>query len=133
MTDLRRCVAMRGGRLDVLWGQDETITCALGMGVLGGVGSTYNWYYGCGGARARAMCWAPHERFAGGRYAGLYAKIFAAFARGDLVGANVLIDWCGGAPGVRVRGATTRACRVVSGRLTSSMCATRSLADFCPA
>ena len=49
-----------GGRFDVLWGRDEMLLGALGMGAEGGVGLTYNVI-------------AP-----------LYVKQIEAFRRGDL-------------------------------------------------
>jgi len=39
---LQACLAFDGGSCDILYGNDETLTAGLGMGVKGAIGSTYN-------------------------------------------------------------------------------------------
>jgi N-acetylneuraminate lyase len=60
LDDYRRCLALEGGRLNVLFGRDEMLLAGLALGAQGGVGSTYNYA-------------AP-----------LYVGIMDAFARGDM-------------------------------------------------
>jgi N-acetylneuraminate lyase len=40
--DCKKCVQLENGRFDVLFGRDEMLLTALGFGVRGAVGSTYN-------------------------------------------------------------------------------------------
>jgi N-acetylneuraminate lyase len=56
---LQECLALEGGRFDVLFGYDELLLAALALGARGAVGSTYNYA-------------AP-----------VYRAILAAFERGD--------------------------------------------------
>jgi len=64
LADVARCVALAGGRFDVLFGLDEMLLPALSVGCRGAVGTTYN--------------------FAGR----LYRRILDAFDRGDLEAAR---------------------------------------------
>lgn len=57
----QRCLEWEDSRVDVVWGQDETLLGALAVGARAGIGSTYN-------------IAAP-----------LYNRLIAAFERGDLV------------------------------------------------
>jgi N-acetylneuraminate lyase len=43
LMDYRRCLDFENGRFDVLFGRDEMMLAALGMGATGLVGSTYNY------------------------------------------------------------------------------------------
>ena len=42
LDDYKRCLEIEDGRLDVLFGRDELLLSALGLGARGAVGSTYN-------------------------------------------------------------------------------------------
>ena len=42
LMDFGRCVALEGGRFDMLFGRDEVLLSALALGARGAVGSTYN-------------------------------------------------------------------------------------------
>lgn len=61
---LQSCLAFENGRYEILFGTDEILLAALGLGVQGGVGSTYNYA-------------AP-----------VYRRIYDAVARGDGVTAR---------------------------------------------
>jgi N-acetylneuraminate lyase len=54
------CLAVEGGRFDILWGVDEVLLGSLALGARGAVGSTYNFA-------------AP-----------MYRRMVTAFERGDL-------------------------------------------------
>lgn len=64
LMDYQECLALDGGRYDLLFGRDEILLAGLVLGARGGVGSTYN-------------CAAP-----------LYLDLMAAFDRGDLATAR---------------------------------------------
>jgi N-acetylneuraminate lyase len=66
LMDYRRCLAFDHSRYNLLFGRDEMMLAALGMGATGLVGSTYNYI-------------AP-----------LYHRLIAAFNRGDLPAAQDL-------------------------------------------
>lgn len=60
LDDFRRCLALEGGRFNVLFGRDEMLLAGLALGATGGVGTTYSFA-------------AP-----------LYRRIMDAFARGEM-------------------------------------------------
>lgn len=64
LDDLAECLACHGGRFDVMFGRDEKLLAGLEVGVVGAVGSTYNFA-------------AP-----------VYQRLIAAYQRGDLDGAR---------------------------------------------
>ena len=64
LMDFQQCLAVDGGRYDILWGTDEALLGALAVGAVGAVGSTYNYA-------------AP-----------VYHKLMAAFQAGDLAAAR---------------------------------------------
>ena len=66
LMEFQLCRQLADGKLDILYGRDETLICGLALGVVGGVGSTYNFM-------------AP-----------LYLKIIESFNAGDLEKANIL-------------------------------------------
>lgn len=66
---LQRCLAVAGGALDILYGNDEMLLAALAFGVRGAVGSTYNLI-------------AP-----------IFHRLLRAFDRGDLAGARAEQLW----------------------------------------
>ncbi len=66
LMDYAQCVALDGGRFDMLFGRDEILLCGLTLGARGAVGSSYNYA-------------AP-----------LYTRLMAAYAAGDLEAARGL-------------------------------------------
>lgn len=64
LMDYHRCLSLRGGRFDMLFGRDEILLSALVLGAKGAIGTTYNFA-------------AP-----------LYLRIIEAFERGDLATAR---------------------------------------------
>ncbi|HUT32368.1 MAG TPA: dihydrodipicolinate synthase family protein [Planctomycetota bacterium] len=64
LMDYHRCLTLRGGRFDMLFGRDEILLSALVLGAKGAVGTTYNFA-------------AP-----------LYRRVVAAHERGDLAAAQ---------------------------------------------
>ncbi|HEY3376825.1 MAG TPA: dihydrodipicolinate synthase family protein [Armatimonadota bacterium] len=64
LLDFQACLALDGGRFDMLFGRDETLLAGLALGARGAVGSTYNFA-------------AP-----------LYTRLLTAFHAGDLAAAR---------------------------------------------
>ncbi|HEX5272359.1 MAG TPA: dihydrodipicolinate synthase family protein [Gemmataceae bacterium] len=64
LVGLQECLAVRGGRFDVVFGYDEMLLAGLALGVKGAIGSTYNFA-------------AP-----------LYLRLLRAFESGDLAAAR---------------------------------------------
>ena len=64
LVTLQECLAVRGGRFDVVFGYDEMLLAGLALGVKGAIGSTYNFA-------------AP-----------LYQRLLRAFESGDLAAAR---------------------------------------------
>ena len=64
LMDYTQCLALEGGRYDMLFGRDEILLCGLTLGAQGAVGSSYNYA-------------AP-----------LYRKLMLAFAQGNLTAAR---------------------------------------------
>ena len=65
LMDLAECIRLEDGRYDVVFGRDEMLLAGLALGAKGAIGSTYNFA-------------AP-----------VYLRIFEAFAKGDMVTAQV--------------------------------------------